>query len=165
MSNGAAYPGTDYYVSVGEGPHRTWADCARYGFVSAGQGAVYSLPFRNNLLPGLRIFAYQKQERGRGGYVGVGTVLASAVPVAAFMVRVGGQQIPLLDTALDAPRMWEHAAAADLSEYVVRVAWDHVRSLDQGIWETDMRAYRRTACRLTDPFTLDRLYARFGLAH
>jgi hypothetical protein len=34
--------GRDYYVSVGEGEQRSWQDCRRYGFVSAGQGAWYS---------------------------------------------------------------------------------------------------------------------------
>jgi hypothetical protein len=31
-----------FYVAIGEGEHRRWADCVRYGFVSAGQGRWYS---------------------------------------------------------------------------------------------------------------------------
>ena len=33
-----AWNGVDFYAAIGEGPHRRWEDCRRYGFVSAGQG-------------------------------------------------------------------------------------------------------------------------------
>src|SRR6185369_996096 len=34
--------GRDFYVSLGEGEHRTWEDCRNYGFISGGQGKWYS---------------------------------------------------------------------------------------------------------------------------
>jgi len=49
--------GKDFYVSIGEGPHRSWQDCRRYGFVSAGQSRRFNAPL-NNLAPGTRVFAY-----------------------------------------------------------------------------------------------------------
>lgn len=34
---GFDYQNGVYLVNVGEGPHRCWADCMKYGFLSAGQ--------------------------------------------------------------------------------------------------------------------------------
>lgn len=35
-----------YYINVGEGKHRCWADCNKFGFLSAGQDKKYSDPIR-----------------------------------------------------------------------------------------------------------------------
>jgi hypothetical protein len=51
-----AWNGVDFYAAIGEGPHRRWEDCRRYGFVSAGQGRWYSASL-HQLAPGARVFA------------------------------------------------------------------------------------------------------------
>jgi hypothetical protein len=136
-----------------------WADCRRYGFISAGQGRWYSLPFRNHLTPDIRVFAYQPG----CGYVGVGLVTEAARRVADFTVIIQGRRTPLLSAPLSAQRMGEHADDPELSEYPVRVEWLTTREFRDAIWEPGMRAYRNTACTLRDPFTLARLVEKFGL--
>jgi len=66
-----AWNGTDFYVSFGEGDHRSWEDARKFGFVSGGGGRWYSKTLEA-LQPGHRVFACVPGE----GYVGVGEVLA-----------------------------------------------------------------------------------------
>ena len=73
--------GQDFYVSLGEGGHRDWDDCVKYGFVSGGQGRWYSQTLQM-LFPGARIFAYIPQI----GYVGVGPCML-AIPVNTLRRR------------------------------------------------------------------------------
>ena len=87
-----AWNGVDFYAAIGEGPHRRWEDCRRYGFVSAGQGRWYSASL-HQLAPGARVFACFPKR----GYVGVGTVTESAVRVRDFRVVNDGAEIPILD--------------------------------------------------------------------
>lgn len=150
--------GRDYYVSVGEGPHRTWADCVRYGFVSAGQGKWYSQSLKA-LDVGHRVFACVPG----AGYVGVGTVTEQAVPASEFEVVVDGQAVPVLDAPLEAPQMAENAGDPDLSEYVVRVDWERTVPVAEARWEKGMFANQNSACRLRNRFTLERLAALFEL--
>jgi hypothetical protein len=51
-----AWNGLDFYAAIGEGHHRRWEDCRKYGFVSAGQGRWYSASL-HQLAPGARVFA------------------------------------------------------------------------------------------------------------
>lgn len=148
----------DYYVAVGEGPHRTWADFVRYGYVSAGGAPKYSRPMLN-LQPGTRIFAHIP----KAGYVGVGSVLERAVPVSEFRVMVDGGEVFLLDAPIMAPNLRDYATSPEMMEYAVRVEWLRTRDRQDAIWVKDMFANQNTACRLTDPFTLDTLVERFGL--
>src|ERR1043165_105034 len=79
--------GRDFYVSLGDGERRSWEDCRRYGFVSAGGDRWYSRTL-GALFPGARVFVCIPQT----GYVGVGTVRAAAVPVKEFCVDVDGRR-------------------------------------------------------------------------
>ncbi len=47
--------GRDFYVSLGDGRHRTWEDCEKYGFISGGGGKWYSQTL-DLLFPGARVF-------------------------------------------------------------------------------------------------------------
>ncbi len=120
--------GKDYYVAIGEGPHRTWEDCRRYGFVSAGQGRWYSASLRK-LPAGARVFACVPKK----GYVGVGTVTEGAVPVREFEVVVNGGKMPILQAQLEAPSMAENADDPERSEYLVRVEWMKTLSVQEAI--------------------------------
>jgi hypothetical protein len=149
----------DYYVSFGEGEHRTWEDARRYGFISAGQGAWYSSTLKQ-LTPGHRVFAYIP----RTGYVGVGIVRESAVPVRQFEVEVDGERRPILSAPLAAPHMDDNADDPERSEYLVRVEWIKTLPHEEAIWDRGMFANQNSACRLTHPATRDTLIAQFGLA-
>ena len=80
--NKEPWNGIDYYVSFGEGNHRSWDDARTYGFISAGGGKWYSGTL-SLLTPGARIFACIPKI----GYVGVGEVEEAVVPVNEFTVE------------------------------------------------------------------------------
>ena len=151
--------GQDYYVSLGEDRHRTWDDCVHYGFVSGGQGEWYSKSLKV-LKPGHRVFACIPGT----GYVGVGTVTEPIQRVRDFTVEVDGAQVPILDAPLQATDTAENADDPELSEYLVRIAWDKTLPRERAVWEKGMFANQNTACRLRNKFTLDTLTERFGLA-
>lgn len=150
--------GKDFYVAIGEGPHRRWEDCRKYGFVSAGQDQWYSRTLQN-LAPGARVFACIPKK----GYVGVGIVKESAVRVRDFKVSTDGVERPILDANLEAPHMEENADDAERSEYLVRVEWLETFSVDDAIWEKGMYANQNSATKLRNKFTLDRLAEHFDL--
>jgi hypothetical protein len=103
-----------YYVNVGEGSHRAWEDCRKYGFLSAGQGTKW----RDQILTlseGDVAVAYLK---GRG-YVGIGRIEAAAVAVAKFYC--GGKS--LKECKLACPNIFENSDDLEKSEYLVRVDW------------------------------------------
>jgi hypothetical protein len=150
--------GRDFYISLGEGPHRTWADAQRYGFVSGGQGKWYSRTLKL-LFPGARVFVHIPST----GYVGVGTVKQEAVPVKDFTVVLDGKTIPILKAPLEAPNMAEHADDPELSEYLVRVDWIKTVPREQAYWEPGLFALQHVACRMRSQFTIERLTEHFGL--
>lgn len=150
--------GRDFYVSLGEGEHRNWDDCRKYGFVSGGGGKWYSQTLKL-LFPGSRVFV----NIPKTGYVGVGTVKEPAVPVNDYKVAIDGREIPILDTPLEAPKMGENADNPDLCEYIVRVEWIKVVPRTEAYWEKGLFALQHTACRLTSSFTIERLSQHFGL--
>jgi hypothetical protein len=159
--------GQDFYVSLGEGEHRNWDDCRKYGFVSGGGGKFYSQTLKL-LFPGARIFVNIPQT----GYVGVGIVKAPAVPVKDFKVMEdvmnGGVvadrlEMPILNAPLIAPKMNENADDLDLCEYLVRVEWVKAVPRAEAYWEKGLFANQHTACRLTNSFTIERVSQHFEL--
>lgn len=103
-----------YYLNVGEGPHRYWDDCRRFGFISAGHGPKYREQI-SKLVVGDVVVAYLAKQ----GYVGVGVVTAPAVRVESFRFN----RKSLRDLKLAQPGMFQHAANEDLSEYLAAVNW------------------------------------------
>lgn len=153
--------GQDFYVSFGPDPARTWEDAVKYGFVSGGGGKWYSQSL-NALEPGHRVFVNVPKR----GFVGVGSVLDTVVPVKDFRVEVGGQSVPILEAPLDAPAMGENATDPNTSEYVVRVKWLKTVPVSEAVWEPGMFANQNTACRLQGEkgeFTIARVSELFGL--
>lgn len=102
-----------YYVNVGQGPHRRWEDCRKFGFLSAGQDVKYSKPLQA-LNPGDIVAAYLK----RKGYVGIGRVLERATRVLDF--RIDGK--PLERNLLVQPGLFNHADN-EKTEFLIRVKW------------------------------------------
>jgi hypothetical protein len=153
----APWNGKDYYVSLGDGIHRNWEDCRRYGFISAGQGKWYSNTL-NLLKPGARVFVCIPKV----GYVGVGIVTDEVVPIKDFQVEIDGESVPLLETDLHV-KMDKDVDDPDLCEYVVRVEWLKTVPKQEAIWEKGMFANQNSACKLRNQFTIERLTEHFQL--
>jgi hypothetical protein len=110
---GFDYQNGIYYVNVGEGKTRSWADSRKYGFLSAGQGKQYSDPLRS-LEKGDIVVAYLKGH----GFVGVGNVVAKAVPINDFKhERKSLHQLPL-----HCKGMFANSDNED-SEFLLKVDW------------------------------------------
>jgi len=152
------WDGNSFYVNVGEGPHRTWEDCRKYGFISAGGGSFYSQTLKQ-LVPGAQVYVMIPKT----GYVGVGVVKEPSVSVKDFAVLVDGKETPILDAPLKAPQLPEHAQDPDKYEYFVRVEWIKTQPIAEAYWEKGMFANQNTVCRLRNRFTLERLQRHFGL--
>jgi hypothetical protein len=150
----------DWYVSLGVDESRTWEDCQKYGFISAGGGKWYSNSLK--LLPvGARVFVCVP----KNGYIGVGIVKDTAVPVHEFKVVVDGIEKPILSLPLKATKMGEYVDDPDKSEYLVRVDWIKRVDLVKAVWEKGMFANQNSACKLRDDFTINRLTKIFELSN
>jgi hypothetical protein len=158
--NSAEWDGRTYYVSFGEGPHRSWDDARKYGFVSAGGGAWYSKTLKQ-LQPGNRVFAYISKGNGVGGYVGYGEVSGQAVLAKDFIVDDDGRRVPITEVA-HADMARGGTTDPDLAEWVVPVSWIQARSRDEAVKDSDFFANQNSAVRLTHGYTLKRLHSSFG---
>ena len=143
-------------------PARTWEDAVKYGSVSGGGGKWYSQSL-NALEPGHRVFVNVPKR----GFVGVGSVLDTVVPVKDFRVEVGGQSVPILEAPLDAPAMGENATDPNTSEYVDPRKWLKTVPVSEVVSGTvGMFANQNMACRLQGEkgeFTIARVSELFGL--
>jgi len=145
-----------WYVNIAEGPHRSWDDMQRYGFICAGGGEKYSGPL-NRLHPGDQIVAYQ---RG-AGYVGYGIVTAAPVIASEFKTANG----PLLEQKLAQPGMARTGQDASQAEYVVGVDWKKTVSVVEAKrFEPGMFANQNIVCKLRDPKTIEFLREQFGIS-
>lgn len=150
-------PWTGYYfVNVGEGSHRNWDDCQKYGFLSAGQGARYSSALKR-LKDGDRVLAYMKGL----GYVGYGVVNREAEMVRQFVPE--GQSQPLLSLPLKQPNLGENKDDPDLCEWPVGVSWQKAFSRDDAKKYPGIFANPNIVCALRDAATVEFLSREFGL--
>lgn len=118
---GFDYENDIYYVNVGEGSHRDWIDCNRYGFLSAGGENPRWKKQLLRLLKGDVVAAYLADH----GYVGIGIVTEQAVPMKEFIV----DGVPLSQHSLAQPGMLERMDDIELTDYVVRIKW--VKTVDK----------------------------------
>jgi hypothetical protein len=103
-----------YYFNVGEGLHRQWSDCKKFGFISAGQG----IRWRDAICAfqtGDIIAAYLK---GRG-FVGIGRITQTAKPIRGVMIN----SRMLTSLSLDCNEMAANIDSDELCEYVALVDW------------------------------------------
>lgn len=110
-----------YYVNIGEGEARNWADCRRYGFLAAGGHPKWSDAIRR-LEEGDVVVAYLKG----AGYVGVGVVRSPAVPYANY--RSNGRT--LAEYELEEPNVGHDSDDLAVCEYIVAVEW--MATVDRG---------------------------------
>lgn len=120
-----------YYFNVGEGPHRNWDDCRRLGFLAAGHGPQWRDQVLD-LAEGDVVVAYLKGK----GYVGVGKVMARAMPYLDF--RYEGRLLQGFD--LVAP-MWEHSDDPAKAEYIIRIHWVASVPRTEAKWQSNAGLY------------------------
>lgn len=143
-----------YYVNVGEGPHRSWEDMRRYGFLSAGYGRKFSSRLAL-LSPDDRICAYQSG----AGYVGYGVVTSTAVMVREFETSDG----MLLDQTLQQPNLAHDRDDPELAEYAVGVEWRKSFSVTDARTFPGVFANQHIVCKLSDEKTVAFLVKEFGI--
>jgi len=120
-----------YYINVGEGEHRCWADCKEFGFLSAGQRKKVSDPIRT-LEPGDIVVAYLKKH----GYVGIGRVVEKAVKVNDFKVK----GVELRKLKLRVPNIFDNYDN-EKSEYPVKIDWIRTVDSNQAKWKRKAGLY------------------------
>jgi hypothetical protein len=143
-----------WFVNVGEGEHRNWDDCRKYGFIGAGQGIRYSKPLKK-LKVGDKMFAYMKGL----GYVGFGEVTREAALARDFIVD--DEQRPLFDLPLAQEGIKQNADSPELAEWAVVVKWDKAFPKDQAKTFRNVFANQNIVCKLLDTTTLDFLKSEF----
>lgn len=157
--------------------HRQWEGNRHYGFVSAGQGTVYSNPFRN-LEIGDVVFAFISGE----GYVGVGVVNQRAVPIRNF--NFGGLTLRDLDvddriiTAQEVSydfvpqltsirkTLFRNANNDELTDYAVGVEWLRTVPRNNAYWVrgVNLLATMLTSCTLRNqPRTIQFVEENFNV--
>ena len=152
----------DFYVILGRtavGSER-WEVGRRYGFIGAGDGDAYSKPLQA-LVPGHRVFAYV----GGAGYVGVGIVSGSMVPLRHLAVGPETDTVRVIDRP-DLPAwMTQRAKLVDgeRTEYAVPVRWLAARDIADAVREPGLFSSRLTVCKLRDRRTIDTVSAAFGI--
>jgi uncharacterized protein len=120
-----------YLLNVGEGPHRSWADCLRYGFMSAGQGKRYRR-LMQDFQSGDIVAAYWSKKGQQGGYVGIGIVDKPAVEVNRF--EVNGR--PLRKLRLKQRGIFENCDDPDKAEWVIAVKWIKTFGENERKWQS-----------------------------
>jgi hypothetical protein len=144
-----------WFVNVGEGEHRNWADCLKFGYLSAGQGPRYSNSLKR-LAVGDKIYAYIKG----CGYVGFGTVNSEAKLIREYVVPTTGKK--LLDCKLVALRAHENSEDPELSEWVVGIDWTSTVPRDRAQTFPGVFANQNVACKLRHDETLKFVAKHFG---
>jgi uncharacterized protein len=145
-----------YYVNVAEGNHRCWDDCHKLGFLSAGQHRKWSDPIRT-LEVGDVVVAYLKNK----GYVGIGRVIAKAIPVNDF--KVNGKSLRQFD--LKIPNIFENSDN-EKSEFPVKIEW--IKSVDESAakWEKKSSLFTSQLVKASlqgQPKTIEFLENQFGI--
>lgn len=122
-----------YYVNVGQGNHRHWDDCVKYGFLSAGQDTKYSTPIRT-LEQGDIVVAYLK----KCGYVGIGRVIEKAVKVNDF--KIDGKSLRQFQSELKQPDIFKNSDN-DQSEFLVKIEWIKSVESKQAKWKSKAKLF------------------------
>jgi len=132
---------------------RSWEDMQKYGFFSAGGGRRYSRPLER-LPEGAPVYVYCKG----AGYVGYGIVRGNATRACDYSV----ENVPLFDHPLKADGIRRHPNDLDRAEYVVPIQWLKTFAIPEAKSFPNIFRNQNIVCKLTEPATLDYLYAQFG---
>lgn len=160
QSKSEAWNGKDFVVNIDviDSEVSTWIDSQKYGFISAGGGRWYSNSL-NQLFIGARVFAMIPKK----GYIGVGIVKETSVPIKDFMVDDNGVNKPILDLELNCKGIKRDIDDLEKCEYLVRVEWIKTIPEKEAYWEKGLRANQNSAFKLKNLFTLEKLVEHFEL--
>jgi len=152
----------EYYISFGHDDFRNWDDAVQYGFISAGGGSWYTRTL-DLLSPGDRIWVNVPQR----GYVGVGIVKESSIPIEAFQVTdKDGQKKNIAEVSSAATRA-KAEWTGEKTERFVRIEWIKTVPLADAVKERGFFGNQNTVARprtASWDHTVNRLKARFGVS-
>jgi len=152
----------EFYVCFGQSAHRDWEDAQKYGFVTASGGTWYTRTL-GMLEEGSRIWVNVPGQ----GYVGVGLVTQTVMPITEFRIQQeDGSAVPLSGVPLTATEMFEDAHDPELSPYIVGVCWIRTIPVEEAIHEKGFFGNQNTVCKPTSKrwqHTVDRLKQRFDI--
>lgn len=142
--------------------NRDWSEAVKYGFISAGGGAWYTNTL-SLLEPGARVWINIPAT----GYVGVGLVTESRVPVEEFMVTNDtGKRVSITTLPLKIANTRKSSEYLDKAEYLVAVNWLKTVPISEAIKERGFFGNQNTVARPTTEkwnHTVERLKAKFGV--
>jgi hypothetical protein len=118
-----------YYVNVGEGDHRDWNDCSKFGFICAGGDPKWRDPLKRLLKDDL-VVAYLKGK----GFVGIGKVISEIQKAIEF--KTNGKKLIEFKTELEQPNIFESSGNDDIAQYVVGIQWLKQRTKEDAIWKS-----------------------------
>jgi hypothetical protein len=147
----------EYYVSFGG--DCTWDDARTYGFISAGGGRWYSQTLQM-LSPGDRVWV----KIPKSGYVGVGRVTESVLPVSEFTVPTPHGDRPCLDVLSTRAQLAARAVDPEKAEHFVRVQWIETVPEANAVSEVGLFGNQNTVCQPLTPkwrHTVERLKTYF----
>jgi hypothetical protein len=159
---GFDYENGIYLLNVGAGDHRSWDDCRKYGFMSAGQGKRYR-KLMQEFRPGDIIAAYWSKKGFRGGYVGVGVVQAVALPINDF--KINGRS--LRELSLIQPNIFDNCDDPEKSEWFIPVEWACTVDVKNRKWRSDLRLFSTPSTKASlerQSSTLQFLETEFGVS-
>ncbi len=122
---GFDYQNGIYYFNIDEKHDRSWADCKKYGFLSAGGGKIWGRQIQS-FREGDVVVAFVSGK----GYVGVGIVTEKAIKANDFKIK--GKSLNQLE--LVSKRLIESTLNPDISEYIVRVKWKAAIDTNDAKW-------------------------------
>lgn len=151
----------EFYVSLGEGHRRSWADAVKYGFISGGGGggAWYTRTLQL-LNVGDRVWV----NIPRTGYVGVGRVIGKAQPAAEFELTTESGKVLALDILTGGDYHREYVGDPEQSEWFVPIEWLVTVARENAIQEVGFFGNQNTVCKPTAQkwrHTVNRLKERF----
>ena len=122
-----------FYVNVGEGPSRNWDDCRQFGFLAAGGGRKWSKQLEKIRI-GDTVIAYLKGY----GYVGIGTVISTAIPAKKFSVNgVPIKDLPLINDTIRSIKRF----SKENGEYLIGIEWQVAVAREQAAWKPNAGLY------------------------
>jgi hypothetical protein len=150
----------EFYVSFGG---RDWEEARKYGFISGGGGRFYSQTLYL-LSPGDRVWVNIPGT----GYVGVGRVEQTVVPVEEFITTdTSGNRVPITQIkGLDISNRTPSTEDPEKAEYLVRVRWEKAVPVEKAVSERGLFGSQHTVARPKKDkwrHTIERLKTLFGI--
>lgn len=145
-----------YYINVGEGKHRSWDDCRKYQFLSAGGGKRFTDKIRS-LSVGDVVVAYLK----RYGYVGVGVVQKEAVEANDYHYNgTPLSQLPLKESGI------LFHSFTDKADWLVNIKWKKSFKREDAKWKSNGGLFTTQLIKASlagQPKTLSFIEKSFGI--